>query len=52
VGEYLTGLLHVEASQREFHDINATPDVPLNSLSYEALAPGSKALEQVLSRYR
>ena len=51
-GEYLTGLLHVDQSQREFHDINATPDAPLNSLPYEALSPGSKALEKVLSRYR
>ncbi len=45
-GEYLTGLLHVEQSQREFHDINATPDAPLNSVAFEALSPGSKALEK------
>src|SRR5580698_5455584 len=32
-GEYLTGLLYVEESASEFHDINATPDAPLNSLS-------------------
>ena len=51
-GEYLTGLLHVEPSQREFHEVNATPDAPLNSLSFEALSPGPKALEKVLSRYR
>jgi len=51
-GEYLTGLLYVEESESEFHDINATPDAPLNSLSYEALAPGSKGLDKVLARYR
>ena len=51
-GEHLTGLLHVEPSQREFHDINATPDAPLNSLDYEALSPGSRALGKLLSRYR
>jgi 2-oxoglutarate ferredoxin oxidoreductase subunit beta len=51
-GEYLTGLLYVEESESEFHDINATPDAPLNSLSYEALSPGSKGLDKVLARYR
>ncbi|HVN46332.1 MAG TPA: 2-oxoacid:ferredoxin oxidoreductase subunit beta [Steroidobacteraceae bacterium] len=51
-GEYLTGLLFVEPSQNEFHQVNLTPDVPLNSLPYEALSPGSKGLEKVLARYR
>jgi len=51
-GEYLTGLLYVEESQSEFHDINATPDAPLNSLPYESLSPGSKGLEKILARYR
>jgi 2-oxoglutarate ferredoxin oxidoreductase subunit beta len=51
-GEYLTGLLYVEESESEFHDINATPDAPLNSLPYETLSPGSKGLEKILARYR
>ena len=51
-GEYLTGLLHVEPSQNEFHEVNATPDAPLNSVPYETLSPGSKGLEKVLARYR
>jgi 2-oxoglutarate/2-oxoacid ferredoxin oxidoreductase subunit beta len=51
-GEYLTGLLYVEESESEFHDINATPDEPLNSLPYEALSPGAKGLEKILGRYR
>ena len=51
-GEYLTGLLFVERSQNEFHQVNGTPDAPLNSLPYEALSPGSKGLEKVLARYR
>jgi hypothetical protein len=42
----------VEGSQSEFHDINGTPDAPLNSLAFEALSPGSKGLEKILSRYR
>ena len=52
-GEYLTGLLYVEPSRRsEFHDVNDTPDEPLNSIPYEALSPGSQGLEKVLARYR
>ena len=51
-GEYLTGLLHIEPSQNEFHEVNATPDAPLNSVPYEALSPGAKGLEKVLARYR
>jgi 2-oxoglutarate ferredoxin oxidoreductase subunit beta len=51
-GEYLTGLLYVERSQNEFHQVNATPDAPLSSLPYERLSPGSQGLEKVLARYR
>ena len=51
-GEYLTGLLYVEPSQNEFHDINATPDQALNSLPYEKLSPGVEGLEKILARYR
>jgi 2-oxoglutarate ferredoxin oxidoreductase subunit beta len=51
-GEYLTGLLHVEPSQREFHELNGTPDQPLNSVPYEKLSPGSKGLDKILSRFR
>jgi 2-oxoglutarate ferredoxin oxidoreductase subunit beta len=51
-GEYLTGLLHVEPSQREFHELNGTPDEPLNSVPYEKLSPGSKGLDKILSRFR
>ena len=53
-GEYLTGLLYVDAqpSQSEFHAVNATPDVPLNSVPFETLSPGSKGLQKVLARYR
>jgi 2-oxoglutarate ferredoxin oxidoreductase subunit beta len=51
-GEYLTGLLHVEASQGEFHELNGTPDKPLNSVPYEKHSPGSKGLDKILSRFR
>jgi hypothetical protein len=51
-GEFLTGLLYIDESQREFHELNATPEAPLNSLVLPALSPGSKGLEKILSRYR
>jgi 2-oxoglutarate/2-oxoacid ferredoxin oxidoreductase subunit beta len=51
-GEYLTGLLFVEPSEKEFHDINGTPDAALNTLPFEKLSPGSKNLEKILARYR
>jgi 2-oxoglutarate ferredoxin oxidoreductase subunit beta len=57
-GEYLTGLLYVDAEggaeggRPEFHQVNGTPEEPLNSLPYEALSPGSKGLAKILTRYR
>jgi len=51
-GEYLTGLLYVEAKETEFHDLNGTPDTALNKVPYEKLTPGSKGLEKILARYR
>ncbi len=50
--EFLTGLLYVEPSQTDFHDLNDTPAGPLNQVPYEKLSPGSKGLQKILSRYR
>jgi 2-oxoglutarate ferredoxin oxidoreductase subunit beta len=51
--EYLTGLLHCRpTTSEEFHQLNRTPDVPLNQLPYEKLVPGAIALEKVMARYR
>jgi len=50
--EFLTGLLYVESSQTDFHDLNDTPAGPLNQVPYEKLSPGSKGLQKILSRYR
>jgi len=52
VGEYLTGLLHISASQAEFHELNGTPDEPLNQIPYARLNPGPAALAKVLARYK
>ncbi len=50
--EFLTGLLYVEPSQTDFHDLNDTPAIPLNRVPYEKLIPGSKGLQKILARYR
>jgi 2-oxoglutarate/2-oxoacid ferredoxin oxidoreductase subunit beta len=51
-GEYLTGLLFVDPAQREFHDVNATPDMALNQLPYAVLNPGKDVLAKTLARFR
>jgi 2-oxoglutarate ferredoxin oxidoreductase subunit beta len=51
-GEYVTGLLYVQPKAEEFHVVNQTPDVALNSLPFSKVSPGSKALEKILARYR
>jgi 2-oxoglutarate ferredoxin oxidoreductase subunit beta len=51
-GEFLTGLLFVDPSGKEFHDVNETPATPLNQIPHGRLSPGSAALAKVLARYR
>jgi len=50
--EILTGLLYIEPSQQEFHDINGTSAEPLRSIPYEKLSPGQKGLDKIMARYR
>lgn len=51
-GEYVTGLIHIDTSSPDFHEVNETALTPLNQIPYERLHPGSKGLEKILSRYR
>jgi 2-oxoglutarate/2-oxoacid ferredoxin oxidoreductase subunit beta len=51
-GEYLTGLLYIGKDQPELHQLNVTPDLPLNKLPYAQLNPGPQALAKTLARYR
>jgi len=51
-GEHLTGLLYIAPGQPEFHEVNATPDLPLNQIPYAKLNPGAVQLAKVLARYR
>jgi 2-oxoglutarate/2-oxoacid ferredoxin oxidoreductase subunit beta len=52
LGEYVTGLIHIDETSPEFHSVNVTSTVPLNQLPYEKLTPGNKAMEKILGRYR
>ena len=53
-GEYLTGLIYLDPSQPrgEFHQVNGTPEEPLNALPYEQRSPGASGLHKILARYR
>jgi 2-oxoglutarate ferredoxin oxidoreductase subunit beta len=51
-GEYVTGLIYVDPSSSELHDLNATSRTPLNQLPYATLNPGSGALAKIMQRYR
>ena len=51
--EYVTGLIHInESDTTEFHALNRTAKVPVNSIPYEKLAPGRAALDKLMARYR
>ena len=52
-GEHVTGLIHVdETDGRDFHAINHTSPTPLCELDYAKLNPGSRALAELMRRYR
>lgn len=51
-GEYVTGLIHIDAVSADMHAILATDRRPLNQIPYAQLTPGAAALETILARYR
>jgi 2-oxoglutarate ferredoxin oxidoreductase subunit beta len=51
-GEVLTGLLYVDAKQKEVHEILNTVDQPLNELEESVLMPGLEALEEINASFR
>ena len=51
-GEVATGLLYINESQQDMHDILATDARPLNALPMAELCPGSKALDAINARLR
>jgi 2-oxoglutarate ferredoxin oxidoreductase subunit beta len=51
-GEVPTGLLYVDTSVGDMHDVNGTTDVPLSQVPYEKLCPGKAALDELQSSFR
>jgi 2-oxoglutarate/2-oxoacid ferredoxin oxidoreductase subunit beta len=51
-GQVVTGLLYVDESVEDVHEMNATPDVALSKIPYEKLCPGSAALDALQKNYR
>jgi 2-oxoglutarate ferredoxin oxidoreductase subunit beta len=51
-GEIVTGLLYLDESIGNIHDMNDTSDVPLNHLPYEKLCPGAEELSKLQEGFR
>lgn len=51
-GSIATGLLYVDESVANMHEMNNTPQVPLWDLPYEKLCPGGNILDQIQEDYR
>jgi 2-oxoglutarate ferredoxin oxidoreductase subunit beta len=51
-GTVVTGLLFVDESVGDLHEMNQTPDHALSKVPYERLCPGSAVLEKLQAEYR
>jgi 2-oxoglutarate ferredoxin oxidoreductase subunit beta len=51
-GEIVTGLLYLDESTGDFHDVSQTSETPLSSIPYETLCPGAGALEKLMEDFR
>jgi 2-oxoglutarate/2-oxoacid ferredoxin oxidoreductase subunit beta len=51
-GEVVTGLLYLDESVPDLHEMNNTSAVPLTKLPYEKLCPGSAALSRLQDDFR
>ena len=47
-----TGLLYVDESAPDLHEMNNTSDTPLIQVPFESLCPGSKALDELMEDFR
>jgi 2-oxoglutarate/2-oxoacid ferredoxin oxidoreductase subunit beta len=50
--EYVTGLIYVDASRRDFHGQHGTADEALNGVPHERLCPGAAKLARILAPFR
>ncbi len=51
-GEITTGLLYIDESRKEMHDLMGNIQTPLCQLPLDSLHPGSDELKKILNRYR
>ena len=51
-GEVVTGLLYLNESVQDVHEMNQTPDQPLVDIPFEELCPGASALNSLQDEYR
>ena len=51
-GEVLTGILYVDESVPDMHEMSNTPDIALTQVPYEKLCPGADALSKLQEEYR
>jgi len=51
-GEIITGLLYIDDSRKEMHDLMGNIETPLSELPLETLHPGKDELKKILARYR
>jgi len=51
-GEVVTGLLYVDESVEDMHELSGTPDLPLTEIPFEKLCPGSAALDKLQESFR
>ena len=51
-GEVVTGLLFVDETAPDMHEMNNTPEIPLTEVPYEKLCPGAEALEELQAEFR
>jgi 2-oxoglutarate ferredoxin oxidoreductase subunit beta len=51
-GEITTGLLYLDESRAEMHELSGNIDTPLSQLPFEGLHPGNAELKKLQRRYR
>jgi 2-oxoglutarate ferredoxin oxidoreductase subunit beta len=51
-GEIVTGLLYIDDTRKEMHDLMGNVDTPLANLPMESLVPANGELEKIQKRYR
>ena len=51
-GEIVTGLLYINDSRKEMHELMGNVETPLSQLPLDTLHPGSEELKNILNRYR